>query len=86
MMAAGEPDKVITGANGQYTWVYQRSNNKLLYVDFDGSGAVTKTYTRDNNSKMTAGSSTSRRSSSAARQAAKQSMGWQSKNGTPITN
>ena len=84
MMAAGEPDKVIMGSNGQYTWVYQRSNNKLLYVDFDGSGVVTKTYTRDNNSKATIGSSTTRHSSSAARQAARQSMGWQSGKGTPI--
>ena len=47
MMAAGEPDKVILSDNGRYTWVFQRSNNKLLYVDFDGSGVVTKTYTRD---------------------------------------
>ena len=84
MMAAGEPDKVITGANGLYTWVYQRSNNKQLYVDFDGSGVVTKTYTRDNNSKQKIGSSTTRHSSAAARQAAKASMGWQSGKGTPI--
>jgi hypothetical protein len=84
MMAAGEPDRVITGTNGQYTWVYQRSNNKLLYVDFDGSGVVTKTYTRDNNSKAKVGSSTTRHSAAAARQAAKASMGWQSGKGTPI--
>ena len=86
MMAAGEPDKVITGTNGRYTWVYQRSNNKLLYVDFDGSGAVTKTYTRDNNSKAKVGSATTRHGASAARQAAKASMGWQSGKGTPIEN
>lgn len=47
MLAAGEPDKVEHGQNGQYTWIYNRSNNKLLYVDFDGSGVVTKTYTKD---------------------------------------
>jgi hypothetical protein len=85
MMAAGEPDKVTYKDNGQYTWIYQRSNNKLLYVDFDGSGRVTKTYTSDNFVPK-GGGSTSRRSSSAAKQAAKQSMGWQSKNGTPIMN
>ena len=85
MMAAGEPDRVITGANGLYTWVYQRSNNKLLYVDFDGSGVVTKTYTRDNKgNKPKVGSSTPRHSAGAARQAAKASMGWQSGKGTPI--
>ena len=85
MMAAGEPDRVINGENGLYTWVYQRSNNKLLYVDFDGSGRVTKTYTRDNNAKPMGGAgSAARHSSSAARQAARSSMGWQSGKGTPI--
>ena len=86
MMAAGEPDKVINGENGLYTWVFQRSNNKLLYVDFDGSGRVTKTYTRDNNTKQKsgAGAATSRHSSSAAKQAARASMGWQSGKGTPL--
>ena len=83
MMAAGEPDRVINGENGLYTWVYQRSNNKLLYVDFNGSGVVTKTYTRDNNAKPGGGAATSRHSSSAARQAARSSMGWGGK-GTPI--
>ena len=84
MMAAGEPDRVINGENGLYTWVYQRSNNKLLYVDFNGSGVVTKTYTRDNNAKPGGGAAAaSRHSSSAARQAARSSMGWGGK-GTPI--
>ena len=46
-MAAGEPNKIVLGQNGQYTWIFQRSNNKLLYVDFDGTGSVTKTYTKD---------------------------------------
>lgn len=61
MMAAGEPDKVVLGDNGRYTWVFQRSNNKLLYVDFDGSGVVTKTYTRDGGSKTGAGAASKRR-------------------------
>ena len=61
MMAAGEPDKVVLGDNGRYTWVFQRSNNKLLYVDFDGSGVVTKTYTRDGGSKTGAGTASKRR-------------------------
>lgn len=47
MMAAGEPDKIEHGQNGLYTWIFNRSNNKLLYVDFDGTGSVTKTYTKD---------------------------------------
>ncbi len=61
MMAAGEPDKVVLGDNGRYTWVFQRSNNKVLYVDFDGSGVVTKTYTRDGGSKTGAGTASKRR-------------------------
>ena len=60
MMAAGEPDRVVLGDNGRYTWVYQRSNNKLLFVDFDGSGVVTKTYTRDGG-KPGAGTASGRR-------------------------
>lgn len=83
MMAAGEPDKVVHNDDGQYTWIYLRSNNKLLYVDFDGSGVVTKTYTSDNSKPIGGGASTSRHGSSAAKQAARQSMGWQSK-GTPL--
>ena len=47
MMAAGEPNKIEHGQNGMYTWIFNRSNNKLLYVDFDGSGAVSKYYTKD---------------------------------------
>ena len=40
MMAAGEPDNVQNGENGIYTWIFNRSNNKLLYVEFNGSGSV----------------------------------------------
>lgn len=47
MLATGEPDRVEHGANGMYTWIYNRSNNKLLYVEFDGSGAVYKTAVKD---------------------------------------
>ncbi|SEE44684.1 hypothetical protein [Prevotella sp. lc2012] len=47
MLAAGEPDKVEHFDNGQYRWIYNRSNNKQLHVDFDGSGAVFKTTTKD---------------------------------------
>ena len=46
-MAAGEPDHVENGVGGQYFWVFQRSNNKLLYVEFDGSGVVKKTAVAD---------------------------------------
>jgi hypothetical protein len=47
MMAAGEPNKIQYGQNGQYTWIFNRSNNKLLFVDFDGTGSVSKYYTKD---------------------------------------
>lgn len=47
MMAAGEPDKVEHGQAGFYTWTFNRSNNKLLLVEFDGNGVVVKTSTKD---------------------------------------
>ena len=46
-MAAGEPNKVETGTGGQYFWIFNRSNDKLLYVEFDGSGVVKKTSVKD---------------------------------------
>ncbi len=47
MLAAGEPDDTKDGDNGFFTWIFKRSNNKLLYVEFDGSGVVTRTYTKE---------------------------------------
>ena len=85
MMAAGEPDKVINGENGLYTWVYQRSNNKLLYVDFNGSGVVTKTYTRDNNAKSSSGTTNRRNAKSAPAPATDPTQSWMKGTGTPIT-
>ena len=79
MMAAGEPDKVVVGDNGQYTWVYQRSNNKLLYVDFNGSGVVSKTYTRDNTPQS---KSTKRRST--VKKKTNQRDSWLQGKGTPL--
>ena len=46
-MAAGEPDKIETGTGGQYFWIFNRSNDKQLYVEFDGSGVVKKTSVKD---------------------------------------
>jgi hypothetical protein len=45
-MAVGEADRVENGKNGQYFWIYKRSNDKLLYVEFDGSRVVKKTSVR----------------------------------------
>ena len=85
MMAAGEPDRVINKENGLYTWVYQRSNNKLLYVDFNGSGVVTKTYTRDNNAKSSSGTTNRRNAKSAPAPATDPTQSWMKGTGTPIT-
>ena len=75
-MAAGEPDRIIHGENGTYTWEYNRSNNKVLVVHFTGSGEVDKTTTKDGpktNAPAKRRTSTKKSSSS-----------WKSRNGTPI--
>ena len=79
-MAAGEPDKVTYGENGQYTWTFNRSNNKLLFVHFDGSGTVTKTTTGD---APTAKRTSAKRRSSTVRRSSSSSS-WQSRKGTPL--
>ena len=63
---------------GRYTWIYNRSNNKLLLVDFDGSGVVTKTSTKDG---PKAGKSTpTRRKGGSGRR----STSWKKGKGTPL--
>lgn len=75
-MAAGEPDRIIHGENGTYTWEYNRSNNKILVVHFTGSGEVDKTTTKDGpKTNATAKRRTSTKKSSSS---------WKSRNGTPI--
>ena len=76
-MAAGEPDKVEYGQNGLYTWIFKRSNYMLLYVDFDGTGTVTKTYTKKdpNAPKAPAKKTTKKKSSSSS---------WMNGKGTPL--
>ena len=63
-MAAGEPDRIIHGENGTYTWEYNRSNNKILVVHFTGSGEVDKTTTKDGPSKKTAAKKSSKKGAS----------------------
>jgi len=79
MLAAGEPDKVEHGENGQYIWTFNRSNNKLLLVHFNGSGTVDKTTTKDGpKAKKGKGKrrvTKKRRSSSSS---------WQNGKGTPL--
>ena len=47
MLAAGEPDRTLNLENGRYIWYFNRSNNKILLVHFDGSGTVVDTTTED---------------------------------------
>ena len=84
MMAAGEPDDVKHGENGTYTWIFKRSNNVLLYVDFDGSGTVTKTYTKEG---PKSGSRTTRKGGgkrTTTKGGARSSTSWQKGKGTPL--
>jgi hypothetical protein len=78
MLAAGEPDKVEHRENGLYTWTFNRSNNKLLFVDFDGSGVVTKTRTGD---APKIGSAKAR---SRSRVGKTSKSNWKSHKGTPL--
>ena len=80
MMAAGEPDKEELGQNGFFTWIFNRSNNKLLYVEFDGSGIVTKTYTKDGPKKSTP----TTRKGGGKRTTAKSGSSWKNGKGTPL--
>lgn len=43
MLAVGVPDKVQEGKNGQYDWIYERSNNQYLHVTFSSGRIVLKT-------------------------------------------
>ena len=78
MLAAGEPDKVEHRENGLYTWTFKRSNNKLLFVDFDGSGVVTKTRTGD------APKTGSAKARSRSRVGKTSKSNWKSHKGTPL--
>ena len=79
MLAAGEPDDVTHGENGMYTWMFKRSNNKLLYVDFNGSGVVEKYYTKDAPKAKTAG-----KGRATTTKKKKSSSSWKNGKGTPL--
>ena len=80
-LAAGEPDKVETGQGGQYFWIFKRSNNKLLYVEFDGSGLVKGTSVKDASDAGKKGTSKKR-----TPKIVKSDNGWMGGTGTPIEN
>ncbi|MBR1409840.1 MAG: hypothetical protein IJ580_01900 [Prevotella sp.] len=85
-MAAGEADKVEPGQGGQYFWIFQRSNDKLLYVEFDGSQLVKNTSVKDGTIKdgnvvKPKAKSTSKRTTTTK---SKPVNGWMSGKGTPL--
>lgn len=79
-MAAGDPNQIETGQNGIYTWVFNRSNNKLLYVEFNGSAVVSRTYTKDGPQAKKAPAK--RRSNSL--RTTKKTSNWQNGKGSPL--
>ena len=81
MLAAGEPDDVIPGEDGKYTWVYKRSNNMLLYVDFNPSRTVVNYYTKSD-PKAKKRTTTKRRPATKKRRSSSNS--WQNGKGTPL--
>ena len=80
MMAAGEPDATQEGENGFFTWIFNRSNNKLLVVEFDGNGVVTKAYGKDAPKR----SSTPTVRKGNGRRTTAKGGGWKSGKGTPL--
>jgi hypothetical protein len=80
MLAAGEPDEVQHGENGLYTWIFKRSNNKILVVEFNGSGLVEKAYGKD----APKAKSTAKRKTGTIKKKRSTSKGWQSGKGTPL--
>ena len=79
-LAAGEPDEEQHGENGLYTWIFKRSNNKLLYVDFNSSGIVEKTYTKDGPKTGGAKKTAAKRRTTKKRS----SSSWKNGKGTPL--
>ena len=79
-MAAGEADKVEAGQGGQYFWIFKRTNDKLLYVEFDGSGVVKKTSVKDANE------GSGKNGTKKKKAAPKAVNGWMGGTGTPLEN
>ena len=67
--AMGEPNNTVESANGHHSWMYNRSNGKLLIVNFDGSGKVIGTNVDRSNAKQT--TTTRRRTTTAKKATAK---------------
>lgn len=90
-LATGEPDHVENGVGGQYFWVFQRSNNKLLYVEFDGSGVVKKTAVADGPYGPSVNPTLNKakkggKGAKGKRSIPKADNGWMGGTGTPIMN
>ena len=82
-LAAGEPNKVEHGTGGQYFWIFNRSNDKLLYVEFDGSGVVKKTSVKDA-SDGTKKAATKKGGAKKSTAIPKADNGWMGGKGTPL--
>jgi hypothetical protein len=77
---------VENGTGGQYFWVFQRSNNKLLYVEFDGSGVVKKTTVADGPYSPSVNPSLNNGKKGSKKSKPKAVNGWMGGAGTPIEN
>ena len=53
ILAMGEPNKTAESSNGRHDWIYNRSDGKLLIVQFDGNGRVIGTNVDRSNAKRT---------------------------------
>lgn len=91
MMAAGEPDDIEPGKGGEYTWVFQRSNKKLLLVKFNGTRHVIGTSVRNGTitgstaTPKTGGkASTSKVAPTTPATSATKKDNWKDRNGTPL--
>ena len=86
-MAAGEANYIEYSDGGMYYWVYERSNNKLLFVQFDGSGIVKKTSVADGPYGPGVNPETNKKGNGKKTKksnAVKPDKGWLSGKGTPL--
>ena len=73
-LAVGEPDRINNEGTGRYEWIYNRSNNKILIVQF-GRNRIVTAYKTAQEKKPAAKRTTTKKKSSS----------WQDRPGTPLT-
>lgn len=84
MLAAGEPDKTTNGEDGHYTWTFNRPNNKLMLVEFNGSRTVVKVTTKNGPQAKKSAKKRRRKASVRRRTSSASSSSWQNGKGTPL--